>query len=190
MIVLGLDPSMTGFGYSVIDTESTPVFRASLLGAGVWETWPDRTTKSVTEDNAERFAYLSEQLWTKAMAVKPERVYVEGSVFIPGKMTAASIHALGRVRGFVDVVGAGLGVEVVELAPSTVKKGLVIIQKRGQGLASKEEVREAVCRLYENAVDLIPKGKVGDNAADAIAVAHVGLTKQAFRDRLKSGSDW
>jgi Holliday junction resolvasome RuvABC endonuclease subunit len=165
--------------------------RNSVASAGVFVTHPDRAAKSTTEDNAERFSYLARSLWELAATTKPERIFIEGTVFIPGKMTAASIHALGRVRGFADVVGTALNVEVIELSPHVVKKGLGISTKRGEGLASKEQVREAIVRIYPDAVHLIPMTNVGLNAFDAAAVAHVGVAATAFKDRLMpSGSGW
>lgn len=184
-MIVGFDPSLTAFGYTAVETEP----RVNPVEVGIWETWPEKEFIGAAADNEERFAYLAQQIWVFVDRVKPERIFTEATVFIPGKMTAASIHALGRVRGFVDVVGAVLNVQVVELTPQQVKKGLGIIRpKDAEGMASKQEVRTAVERLYPDAVALIPGGKVGENGADAIAVAHVGLAKMAYLDRLSSGS--
>lgn len=204
-LVLGLDPSLTAFGWSVFDTEP----RRTVTRAGVWETWADKAIVGAAADNKARFEYLCQQLWALTSEVRPDRIFVEGTVFVPGKMTAGSIHSLGRVRGFADVIGAALNIEIIELSPQTVKKGLGIVlvrpaKKRFGGgfvlaedkgkaapaMASKQEVRDAVVALYPEAAELIPNGKVGENCSDAIAVAHVGLAQWDFKDKLRSGSSW
>lgn len=185
MIVLGCDPSLVAFGWASFDGE-TPT------GAGAWETWSDRQLNGVTADNAERFTWISQQLWTLADKLKPERIFVEGQVFMR-QTNFSALTSAGRARGLVDMLGAVLGVQVIEFSPQAVKKGLGIVirskkQREESPMPSKQEVREEIVRLYPTMIGYVPQTKGGEGAADALAVAHLGIKTMAYRDRLQSGS--
>lgn len=194
MIVVGFDPSVTAFGWAVFETEPVPM----LKNAGVWETWADRAIKGAGADNQERFEFVAQQLWEMANQVKPERIFVEGLVFMT-QTNFAALSTSGRARGLVDMLGAVLNVQIIELSPQAVKKGLGIVRTRAAkeetGMASKGEVAAAVMKLYPNAGELLPRvrgkpdevTKAGTGIADAIAVVHSGLARVSFEDRLKSG---
>lgn len=189
MIFIGLDPSLTGFGWAVLEHPDTVDGNRApkrILRAGVWETEPDHTGKTKAADNGQRLTWIAERLWTVLEETKPNRIFVEGTIIPLGKTRWTTISLLGRCRGLIDMAGIVARVGVTEMSPQSLKSGLGILTKEVKGMASKEEVRARVVKLYPEAEALIPNGKVGENASDAIAAAHVGLIAQEFKERLRA----
>lgn len=186
MIVLACDPSLRAFGWAIFDSR---IAGSALECLGVIETTPDKNEVGVTKDNARRFDFIAKSLWDVATKWKPESIYVEGQVFMT-KTNFSALASAGHSRGLVTMLGAAFEVAVTEFSPQAVKKGLGIAHL-GAGLASKDEVRKAVERLYPNASELMPDTKVGAEAAsDACAVGHVGIKQAMYLDSLRSASSW
>jgi Holliday junction resolvasome RuvABC endonuclease subunit len=165
VIAIGLDPSMTGFGWAVL-------LDHQLDACGVWETHKaDRTgdTGLRARDLAQRLDELVEAQCLRAHVVV---LCVEAlGVFGNGHRTAMM---QGRALGLVDMCVVHRGLKVIEVAPALVKR---VANQGTRRVVDKAEVRHAIERLYPNAAELIPAGRIGENASDAIAIAHVGLTQ-------------
>lgn len=183
MIFIGLDPSITGFGYAVLETEPTPF----VPRAGVWETFPQREDRNAGADNFERFLFLARSTWGLVQEHKPDRIVVE-STELPFGKSAWNASLLGRCRGLVDQLGVAAGVPVIELRAKAVKKSMGVVRpKKGEDedFDSKKEVRDRIFKLYPGVEKFVPLTKMGMNVSDAIAIAHVGMEQHKFTSRLR-----
>lgn len=187
MIAIGLDPSLTGFGWAVIKGHT-------LTRCGVWQTERNvRPGGTITDDNGTRFDFLANSLVELIEAESIERdladvvLFVEGLPVFGDRYTTAIIQ--GRCLGVVNGVRAALRLKLYEVPPPDVKRVVPTLERRK---VSKQEVQDAVCELYANARELLPTGKIGLNASDAIAVAHAGAARLKFKSQLKAnnGSGW
>jgi crossover junction endodeoxyribonuclease RuvC len=146
-VILGLDPSLRGTGFGVIQL-AKPRPRTLTHGTVVCPaTWPRsrclvkilQTLRDVTREH------------------KPTLCVVEGLFYAQNLQTAL---IMGEARGAALAAVAEAGLEIVEIAPRKVKQAIV-----GYGAAQKEAVARMVQRML--ALRELP----APDAADALALA-------------------
>lgn len=179
MIAIGLDPSLTGFGWAVI-------VGRTVERCGVWgyeaPGGMEIQTARVIEIREQLIELLRSEIDYRPIrgpeAVSPV-VFIESIVIIPNRFMTAMLA--GRMHGLAEGVAGALGLKVVEVSASDVKRVANLGRVRK---VAKAEVRRAVEQLYPSARELLPDGERGDNASDAIAVAHAGAERLRFASRL------
>ena len=125
-IILGIDPSLRGTGYGVIDTaQATP----ATLSQGTIRCPADwRLSRCLRE--------ITETLEDILQKTKPTIAAVEGLFFAQNIRTAL---VMGQARGAALAALAKAGLDVFEIAPRKVKQAIV-----GYGAAQKEAVAKMV----------------------------------------------
>jgi crossover junction endodeoxyribonuclease RuvC len=146
-IILGVDPSLRGTGYGVIQA-ARPVPRALAHGtiecpAG-WE-------------RSRCLAKIAQTLRELTARHRPGAAAIEGLFYAQNLQTAL---IMGEARGAALAALAEAGLEIFEIAPRKVKQAVV-----GYGAAQKLAVAKMVQRLLQ-----LPQPPAPD-AADALAVA-------------------
>lgn len=121
---------------------------------------------------AERLAEISHALEKIIQEWAPDEVAIE-ETFV--NKNPASALKLGVARGAAMVTPARLGLSVAEYAPNLVKKSVV-----GTGHASKDQIGSMVRVLMPTA------GKMGADAADALAIAVCHAHHAPAKNRLKT----
>jgi len=146
-IILGVDPSLRGTGYGVIQA-GPPQARALAHGTIVcpagWE-------------HSRCLAKIAQTLREVAARHKPTVCAIEGLFFAQNLQTAL---IMGEARGAALATLGEAGLEIFEIAPRKVKQSIV-----GYGAAQKSAVAKMVQRLLQ-----LPQPPAPD-AADALAVA-------------------
>lgn len=186
---LGLDPSLTEFGWAVFRDPDSPT-QSALVDAGVWQTardakfkkQPGRKTKvpGVTKDTNGRVRQLGELLDDLVQKYHPVILFTEG-LALPfqrgpgGKLNSSviTISTLGRIRGVIDGISIARGTPVIDFAAQTLKRHFTGKAGNDDG-GGKEEVAKRMLQLYPSLRVLLPAGKVHENVTDAAAVAHMG----------------
>ncbi len=146
-IIIGVDPSLRGTGYGVIQA-GRPSARALVNGTIVcpagWEhSWC--------------LAKIAQTLREIVARHKPAVCAIEGLFYAQNLQTAL---IMGEARGAALVAMAEAGLEIFEIAPRKVKQSIV-----GYGAAQKSAVAKMVQRLLQ-----LPAPPAPD-AADALAIA-------------------
>lgn len=157
--ILGLDPSLDGTGYCVLDClHNNPKIAETGVVKGRTETWSDDTPTQV------KLAVT--QAKVKELRAKYEPLFP--IVFLEKGFTKYnnSTQATFRARGVIEAELIGL--HIVEFAPNEVKNGTT-----GNGSASKEEVQKCVAQLLGVDPSIFPTY----DASDATAVAYLGYLK-------------
>jgi len=146
-IILGLDPSLRGTGYGVIElTKPHPrVLAQGTISCSA--AWP----------HSRCLANISQTLRDLLRKFQPTVCAVEGLFFAQNLQTAI---VLGEARGAALAAIAEAGLEIYEIAPRRVKQAIV-----GYGAAQKLAVAKMVQRLLQ-----LPELPAPD-AADALALA-------------------
>jgi Holliday junction resolvasome RuvABC endonuclease subunit len=169
-IVIGLDPSLTHFGFAVGQLHQGDLH---FVETGVWATKPGDEDRTKTEGAARRCTWLAEKLFTLiAYHGRPALLATEGLALPFGKTSMQTISTLGRVRGLVDAVAASQHLTVREFAPAHLKRLIT-----GSASADKAQVRAVVEATYPELTTLWP-GRQSDieHAADAVAALHAAVT--------------
>lgn len=161
--ILGIDPSLRGTGYGVIETVGQG---GRLLVAGTLKcpaSWP----------RSRCWAFIASELRRVVQQHSPDGCAVEGLFFAQNLRTAIT---LGEARGAALSVVAEAGLPIFELAPRAVKQSIV-----GFGGAQKLAVAKMVQRMLGLETPPDP------DAADALAVALALLQSAGARisQRLK-----
>lgn len=146
-VVLGLDPSLRGTGYGVIQLAKP---RPRTLAHGTIAcpaTWP----------HSRCLVRISQTLRDVVRTHKPAVCVVEGLFYAQNLQTALT---MGAARGAALAAVAEAGLEVYEIAPRKVKQAIV-----GYGAAQKLAVARMVQRMLGLAAPPAP------DAADALALA-------------------
>ena len=146
-IILGLDPSLRGTGFGVIETGKST---ARTLAHGTITcpaAWP----------HSRCLAHISQTLREVLRKFQPTVCAVEGLFFAQNLKTAI---VMGEARGAALAAVAEAGLEIYEMAPRKVKQAIV-----GYGAAQKLAVAKMVQRLLQLAEPPPP------DAADALALA-------------------
>lgn len=148
-IILGLDPSLRGTGYGVIETGSP---HPDALTHGTISCPRDWT-------HSQCLAHIAKTLRGIAGKFQPTICAVEGLFFAQNLKTAL---VMGEARGAALATLAEAGLEIYEIAPRKVKQAIV-----GYGAAQKIAVAKMVQRLLR--LSQLPAA----DAADALALALV-----------------
>jgi len=146
-IILGLDPSLRGTGFGVIEL-GKPHARALTHGTiSCSATWP----------HSRCLANISQSIRDVLRKYQPTVCAVEGLFFAQNLQTAI---VMGEARGAALAAVAEAGLEIYEMAPRRVKQAIV-----GFGAAQKFAVAKMVQRMLQ-----LPEMPAAD-AADALALA-------------------
>ncbi len=146
-IILGVDPSLRGTGYGVIQS-AKPQPRALAYGAiPCPPAWP----------HSRCLVHIARTLRDVIRQHRPTVCVIEGLFFAQNLQTALT---LGEARGAALAVIAEAGLDVYELSPRKVKQAIV-----GYGAAQKIAVAKMVQRQLRLAELPAP------DAADALALA-------------------
>ncbi len=153
MRILGLDPGSRITGVGIIEGETLVHAESIVLGGG---------------DMPERLGLIFARVSEVIARYQPEMAAVE-TVFMSRNAQAAI--KLGQARGAAVCAAVAAGLAIHEYAPRAIKQAIV-----GRGGAAKEQVQHMTRILLK--VD----GKLGEDAADALAVAlchkHTAQTQQ------------
>ena len=146
-IIIGIDPSLRGTGYGVIQQVSE---QAEALNHG--------TIKCPTSWKVSRcLAHIHESLREVILKHQPTACAIEGLFYAQNYRTAL---VMGEARGAAMVAAASFGLDIFELAPRKVKLAIV-----GYGNAQKIAVAKMVQRMLK--LEDVPQA----DAADALALA-------------------
>ena len=146
-VILGIDPSLRGTGFGVIQT-ARPHPRTLTHGTiSCPQTW----------ERSRCLAKISEALRLEIQKHHPTVCVIE-SIFYAQNLQTAMI--MGEARGAALAAVAENGIEIFELAPRKVKQAVA-----GYGAAQKSAVAKMVQRLLNLAEPPAP------DAADALALA-------------------
>jgi crossover junction endodeoxyribonuclease RuvC len=146
-VILGIDPSLRGTGYGVIQARGRTVHlvrQGTVRCPAGWE-----RTRCLLR--------IAEELRDAVKATHPSVCVVEGLFYAQNFQTTLR---MGEARGAALVIAAEAGMEVYEMAPRRVKQAIV-----GYGAAQKLAVAKMVQRL------LRLEGLPEPDAADALALA-------------------
>jgi crossover junction endodeoxyribonuclease RuvC len=146
-IILGVDPSLRGTGFGVIqisNPHSKTLAHGTISCPKNWE-------------RSRCLAKISRTLREEIKKHQPTVCVVEGLFYAQNLQTAL---ILGEARGAAMAAIAESGIEIFEIAPRKVKQAIV-----GYGAAQKSAVAKMVQRLLN-----LPKPPAPD-AADALALA-------------------
>lgn len=156
-VILGIDPSLRGTGYGVIQTEKSGLVALAHGTIACPKDW----------ERSRCLAKISETLRDVVRVHQPEICVVEGIFFVQNLKTAI---VMGEARGAALAAVAGSGIDIFEIATRKVKQAIV-----GYGAAQKIAVAKMVQRML-NLRDL-----PAPDAADALALA---LTFAQEKDRF------
>lgn len=146
-IILGVDPSLRGTGFGIIQT-ATPHPRTISHGTiSCPQSW----------ERSRCLARISEILRAEVRKHRPTVCVIEGIFFAQNLQTAM---IMGEARGAALAAVAETGIEIFEIAPRKVKQAVA-----GYGAAQKSAVAKMVQRLLNLAEPPAP------DAADALALA-------------------
>ncbi len=150
MRILGIDPSLRGTGYGIIEARKGTPTPEKGLAHGVIHC-PAKLRQS------ECLVRISQTLRQAITEFEPDCVAVEGVIFVQSLRTAIT---LGAARGAALLTAAEAGLEIYEYAPKRVKQSVV-----GRGAADKSQVAFMVRALLQLTETPPP------DAADALAIA-------------------
>jgi crossover junction endodeoxyribonuclease RuvC len=146
-IILGVDPSLRGTGFGIIETANP---HPKTLAHGT-------ITCPQTWERSRCLAKISETLRAEIQKYRPTVCVIEGIFYAQNLQTAM---IMGEARGAALAVIAERGIEIFEIAPRKVKQAVV-----GYGAAQKSAVAKMVQRLLNLSAPPAP------DAADALALA-------------------
>jgi crossover junction endodeoxyribonuclease RuvC len=151
-IILGLDPSLRGTGYGVIEL-GKPHPRTLVHGTiSCPAAWP----------HSRCLANISQSIREVLRKYQPTVCAVEGLFFAQNLQTAI---VMGEARGAALAAVAEAGLEIYEIAPRKVKQAIV-----GYGAAQKLAVAKMVQRMLQ--LSEPPAADAADALALALAHAH------------------
>jgi crossover junction endodeoxyribonuclease RuvC len=158
--ILGIDPGSRFTGYGIIEVHGD---RAECVAHGVI-----RTGKG---EFPQRLGTIFSDLRDLIRDHQPDQAAIE-SVFI--NRNPGSALKLGQARGAAVCAVIAHGLPVYEYSPRSVKQAVV-----GRGSADKAQVNHMVSVLLK-----MP-GEIGEDAADALAVALCHRHTQETTDRMQ-----
>jgi Holliday junction resolvasome RuvABC endonuclease subunit len=161
VIVIGMDPSLTGFGVS--DGLRTEVYRT-----------PANQSLRERCNNLGRLISLFLQDVMR-LEFDVERLIVIEAPSFNAKSATTNLYDRGYLRSAIDAVADDLKFRVVEIAPTTLKKFVC-----GKGNASKMEVPVHVLKKWAQLFERDP----GANKAEAYALYRYGLAFRAGEVQL------
>jgi crossover junction endodeoxyribonuclease RuvC len=146
-IILGLDPSLRGTGYGVIEFGGAHPCALTHGTIACAAGWP----------RSRCLAQISQTMREVVRRFQPTACAVEGLFYAQNLQTAL---IMGEARGAAMAAIAEAGLEIFEIAPRKVKQAIV-----GYGAAQKLAVAKMVQRMLQLAEPPAP------DAADALALA-------------------
>jgi crossover junction endodeoxyribonuclease RuvC len=166
MIVLGIDPSLRGTGWGVIESHASGM---RGLGFGVIK-------QSIRVSPSGCLVRIREELIGVIDSFHPEVAAIEGAIFAQNIRTAI---VMGQARGAALIAVEEAGLTIFEYAPRRVKQSVV-----GTGTAAKNQVSFMIRAL------LSLKETPEPDAADALAIAmtHVNSQRSCFNE-LRMGKE-
>lgn len=163
MRVLGIDPGLRITGYACVEGDER---RPTIAEAGVFRLAP---ASGPPGSVASRLAELERDLTALIDRVRPGAAAVE-ALFAHYKHPATAV-VMGHARGVILLTLEKAGLDVVEMAPKSVKMAMT-----GSGGASKRQMQEAVASVFGLAA--IPEPP---DVADALAVAYAAMVRGSGR---------
>jgi len=166
MLVLGLDPSLTGFGWALVESDEAGGVKSPARG-----TW--RTQKKDYSSFIDRYIYLRGKIRELVRSHKIDRAAIESPTF--GQQASSQMHSLFTFscealrENSLDTVLVG----------NTQSKAIVrrYLGRPGEWTISKHEMKVAAKKETGD-----PKNWTGDSA-DAFWAGYIGLRFWMFRDR-------
>lgn len=163
MIVTGVDGALGSTGLASYDMESGTVLDLSKIRTSIRKATPTESSRILAIYN-DFTLYLS--------VFRPDIVVAENQHVGPNRQTALG---LARVRGAIQLACVQAGIPFVVVEPSTIKRVTT-----GKGNASKEDIQDAVLKLFHNSRLVQEKLKVfigkgkdkTDDLADALATIY------------------
>jgi crossover junction endodeoxyribonuclease RuvC len=155
MRILGIDPSLRGTGWGILDVQGSR-FESPAFGI---------IKNGATIRPSECLVSIRQSLCKVINDHQPNVVAIEGIIYVQNVRTALT---MGQARGAAILAAAEAGLEIFEYAPRRVKQSVV-----GKGAAAKNQVGFMVRAML--GLTVIPEG----DAADALAIA---LTHANSRD--------
>ena len=146
-VILGVDPSLRGTGFGVIQTTKTGPRALAFGRASCPDAW----------EHSRCLVHISTTLRDVIRKNNPTLCVIEGLFFAQNLQTALT---MGEARGAAMAAIAEAGIEIYELAPRKVKQAIV-----GYGAAQKIAVAKMVQRML-----CLAETPPAD-AADALALA-------------------
>lgn len=184
--ILGIDPSLTSTGYSVVDVDLKTFKIDRVISIGTIKTEPDKGKKiRASSDALARSRHIVRALRS---VIEEHDIKLAVSEVPSGGQSAKAVYAFGIVVGIL----ASLPIPVIEVSQREVKMASV-----GVGYADKEDmVRWAVKLTAEHNVEwpiskrenewAIPHAggfvtKGAEHMADSIAAVSAGAKSEQFR---------
>ena len=172
LIILTNDPSITAWGYAVLDAQS------NVLTAGCIKTEPQYKKRRIRkgDDTVRRVSEINQRLLKVIRHYKVSYILTE----LPhGSQNASAAVMIGIVTGVVQTLSDALELGVEWYSEMDAKKCLL-----GKNSATKREVLNAIVEKY----DAPWKGvKYKDEAvADALAVHHVAVKQSNVLQLFKT----
>jgi len=164
--VLGVDLSLNGSGFVVIDSESLLVLesRYVLINA------KKKSLNSPALYGMERVHYILVQFAEMVKTHRPEKIIIEG--YSMG--SRGMVYDIGEVGGVIRHFLFDQGIKYFEVPPKTLKKYIT-----GNGNADKDMMMAAVAKKYSQSFQ-------DDNTNDAyaLAVMYVELGELNFLEEI------
>ena len=147
MRVLGVDPGTHRMGFGILETSGRD-YKIVICG----------TIRAAAKDPiAKRLLHMFESLQKNIQSYQPDVLALE-TLFFAKDIRA--VERIGEARACAMLAASKQGIEVIEYAPTEVKKSVT-----GNGRAAKEQIQFMVKRL------LNLKESPAPDAADALAIA-------------------
>jgi len=147
--ILGIDPGSGKLGLGLIE----------IIKGKPHLIHYDCITTTPNSPEPQKLSFIYYEIVKRLNEIKPDLMAIE-TLFFARNITSA--FSVGQARGVVLLAAAQANIEVVEIAPLRLKKVLL-----GNGNAKKKDVQNFI-RHYFN---IDEKKKLGDDAADAVAIA-------------------
>lgn len=151
--ILGVDPGIARMGYGIAEERGGKYFCCEV----------GCITTTAQTPAAERLVILQRKLLKIIEQHQPSGAAIEKLFFSKNIKTAM---AVSEARGMIITTLAQAGIPFVELSPQHVKIGVT-----GYGKATKRQIQLMAQRLFS-----LPAPPTPDDAADALALAFVGLS--------------
>ncbi len=147
--ILGVDPGSGRLGLGLIEIVNN---KPHLIHY-------DCITTTPNAPETQKLKHIYEELVHRLSEIKPDVLTIE-TLFFTRNVTSA--FSVGQARGVVLLAAAQANIEVTEIAPLRLKKVLL-----GNGTAKKKDIQNFIRHYF----DIDDKKKLGDDAADAVAIA-------------------
>lgn len=172
-IILGVDPGTTIMGYGVLRVVGRDVEMVTL---GIIDM---RKIKNMYL----RLGKILERMNSIIEAFKPDEMAIEAPFF---DKNVQSMLKLGRAQGIAIAAAISHDVPITEYAPMKIKVSIT-----GHGAASKEQVKDMLCRMLKIKPDSLPDFL---DATDGLAAAYChylqSLAPESSARQYKSWKDF